>query len=263
MSVRSVATTVLLLLASASARAGLEIQAVEPANGLLWPARSGPEFYTTDTLCFRYYVAGARTGPDGLTDVETTVEMKTGAGDLVLFKAFPPRKLPAGNRDIRFRDFFWEPLQGNVPAGRYTLTATVRDNVAKAEATFSRPVIVKPVDFAIRTVEFYRDAQHLQAAPPSAAVAEDVETHIGLIGARVLDGKSDVEGTLEILAPDGAVLVSRSVSCREVPPPGGSVWMDLGFKPPWAGVWTIRYRATDRLSSKTVGNQTTVRVAEP
>ncbi len=254
----------LTLFAATNAGAKLELRSIEPAYGLLWPAKKTLVYFPVDTLCFRYYVAGAQVGGDGLTDVETTIQIRNKAGSLVLFKPYQPARLPLGKTAVPFRGHFSERLDGNLPPGVYTLTVEVTDNVARDKVEFSRELTVKPAEFAVASVGFFHDEGHSSPAPAAVAVAEDVRIRLYFAGLQAKDGQIDVDMTADLVDPTGVVLISTKQPVQNKFPPGSTVWCDLNLSGTCSpGDWTARCKFTDRMTGKTIAHEVPFRVIEP
>src|SRR4051812_47386275 len=92
---------VLILAASSAAFAKLEITNVQPAHGMIGPARASDDVFPLDEYMVRFQLAGVKPTPDGKTDCEMAIRLVNAAGKAVVdTKATLQRVLSFGGDSV-------------------------------------------------------------------------------------------------------------------------------------------------------------------
>src|SRR6478735_8898985 len=88
------ASLITALVLPLTALAKLEIKNVQPAHGLLGPARTSDDVYPLDEYLVRYQVSGVKPDKDGKADLEITAILLGPDGKAVFQRKTPPAPRP-------------------------------------------------------------------------------------------------------------------------------------------------------------------------
>ncbi len=171
----------LTVAACPAAFAKLEIANVQPAHGLLGPARASDDVFPLDEYVVRFQLAGVKLTPDGKTDCELAIRLVNAAGKSVVdTKAGLQRVLSLGGDAVTTFAVVTFPVAA--PAGEYKLTVTVRDRVASETASFERTLTCKAAEFRILAPRFSHDPEGKLPAGTTGIAGESLYYRFKVIG---------------------------------------------------------------------------------
>src|SRR5262249_8063982 len=153
------------------AQAGLELRDIQAAYGPLGPERKSLDVYPGDEVLFRFTVNGARLGKNGRTDGEMALQLANASGKVVFEKKDDVQAMLGLGGDS-FPAHTVIKLGDQVPAGDYTLTATLIDKLSLEKASFQRKLTCKPTAFALVAPEFAFDPEWKVPAPAGGLVGQ-------------------------------------------------------------------------------------------
>ena len=135
-----VVASIFLLVGCVPAFAKLEIKNVQPAHGLLGPARTSDDVYPLDEYLVRYQVTGVKPDKEGKADLEITAILLGPDGKAVFQHKTPPapRPLSLGGDVVQTFGSFTFPEKA--PPGAYKLTVSVLDRISNEIASFERKI---------------------------------------------------------------------------------------------------------------------------
>ena len=179
--------------------AKLEIRNVQPAHGLLGPARAadnGPAslvvgaaasapssdiVYPLDEFFVRYQIAGVKADKDGKTDLEVAVRLTNADGKALIDVKGPVQKPLSLGGDV-FQTFGVVNFPEKAPPGEYKLTVQVRDRMASETASFERKLTCKPPTFQILVPRFSHDVDGKIPAGTTVLIGDSLHYKIRVVG---------------------------------------------------------------------------------
>lgn len=172
----------LLLLGGAHvAFAKVEIRNIQPAHGLLGPARANDDVYPLDEYLVRYQVSGVKVDAEGKVDLEVGARLTNSEGKTLLdTKGTVQRALLLGGNVVQTFGLITFPEKA--PPGAYKLTITVRDRLAAESASFERQLNCKATTFQLLMPRFTRDADGKVPAGTTAFVGESITFKCRVVG---------------------------------------------------------------------------------
>jgi hypothetical protein len=197
----------LVLLVAGSLRAEVQISHICAATGPFWPTKKDHCYYPGDSISFRYLVTGLKTDPSDFS-IDATVTWTITDSD---------NKLAASES----KPWSYHPVMGNGTAphitavevnerfkpGDYHITVVIKDNHSGSEASFKRPVTIKPEEWAIAVVAFYRDPEGRIPGCLNANLGEQLYYKMKIIGYE--KERLDCEMHLELLDEDGKDVIIK------------------------------------------------------
>ena len=173
---------VLVLLAPLCVFAKLEIRNVQPAHGVLGPARTSDDVVPLDEYLVRYQVAGIKPDKDGKADLEISALLNGPDGKPVFQRKNPPaaRPLPLGGDVLQTFGSFSFPEKA--PLGVYVLKVTVHDRTSDETTSFERKLTCKAPTFQIVVPRFFRDAESKVPAGTTGLVGETLHYSFKVVG---------------------------------------------------------------------------------
>lgn len=168
-------------LSATNAWAKIDIQKVQPAHGLLGPARATDDVYPLDEYYVRFQVTGIQPDKEGKADLELAVRLLSPDGKAVVDTKGPLVKvLNVGGTSLQ--TFGMVSFPEKAPVGEYKLSITVRDRVASESASFERKLTCKAPTFAILMPRFFHDAEAKFPAATKGFVGANVTFRCRVVG---------------------------------------------------------------------------------
>lgn len=172
---------VLVLTAVPAVHAKLEITNIQPAHGMIGPARASDEVFPLDEYVVRFQLTGVKPTPEGKTDCELAIRLVNAAGKAVVdTKATLQRVLSLGGDSVP--TFAVVTFPAVAPAGEYKLTVTVRDRVASETASFERKLTCKTGEFQILAPRFTHDPEGKLPAGTTGTAGESLYYRFRVVG---------------------------------------------------------------------------------
>jgi hypothetical protein len=251
------------------AHAGMKLHDIKAAYGLTWPERPAAEYHPIDVILFRFLVQGARVDPEGRASLEASVKLTDAQGHLTLFSPMPTVKYWVGSSGRAFVADAQAMLTSQVPPGSYTATVTVKDGISGEEATFDRPVVVKPTELAVTMPQYYADVERRVITGTTLQPTQPLYCVLPITGYDTSRGKVDLVVTMQVLDADGKEMIPNPPEAplrREtvnalLDPPVMAYTNSVALTTP--GDYTLRVSVTDRIGNKTARFDTPLHVLGP
>lgn len=261
-------TVTVVVLAAAPAWAELRIENIQACYGRLGPERKSLTCYPLEEVEFRYVIKGVRVDAAGKIDGELTMQITDPNGKELLNRKSPLAAILALGGDS-LPGHASLVLPPELPAGKYTMSVSFRDNLAGESAQFQREIVLKPTEFAIASPRFYYDADGKVPAPAAGLVSETLHVKLRVIGFDRSQGKIDTDMEMEVLDSAGKSVMPNPIRAQlqnDKP--------DVVQKAPYltfsgelslnrAGDFTLRVKVNDRVGKKSAQFETPLRVTLP
>jgi hypothetical protein len=247
--------TGLVLLGSGTLRAEIHIEHVSAARTPYVPGQKESVGYPGDWVCFRYLVTGFQTNADGRVNAQTTLTLTDASGKEVVSVSKPWSQaavlgMGAASHIIGFE------VTDKLPPGEYSAKVVVQDSAGGCSASFSRPVTIRPVEWAISAIEFFRDPEGRFQASLNATLGEQLFYKVKIIGQE--KDRVDCELRIEVLDSAGKDVLTKpcvfpcvadnAEVLRNLPFLRADGIMPTFTRP---GKFTLRVTATDRIKNRT------------
>jgi hypothetical protein len=255
----------LFVVAVGGLHAEIHIDHIQAAMGPYWPTKKDLVYYPGDVILFRYLVSGMKVDSKMALDATVTWSLRDSEGKMVETKSQPWTSLPALGQGTAPQLTVLEVKESYTP-GQYELTVEVKDNLSSQKASFQRQLTIKPVEWAIAAVAFFRDAECRHDACLDAHVGEQVFYQMKLIGydKTRLDGEIHVE----MLDKDGKAMVAKPYTHVFVNNKGKLIQslpflVTQGALPQFTrpGDFTLRITAIDHVKEQTTTYEAPVHVS--
>jgi hypothetical protein len=261
-------TLAVVLGATTTAQAKLELQNIQAVYSLFGPARPNLDIYPHDQVLFRFVVSGARVDAEGKIDTSMTLQMTDPTGKVLLNEKSPLQGILAlgGNT---FAGSARLNVGEQIPPGDYILTVTVRDNAASEEVSFQRKLTAKPAGFRIVAPQFSYDAEGKVPAPPGGLVGQILHFRLQGIGFDRDQGKLDTAMNVQVLDVQGKEMLPKPIlaELRSEDPAVVKKVTALTFNGNLAlnrpGQYTLRITLNDRLGKKSTQFETPLDIRAP
>jgi hypothetical protein len=171
-----------LLLTPFAAFAKLEIKNVQPAHGLLGPARESDDVYPLDEYFVRYQVAGIQPDKEGRADLEVHAKLLGPDGKPVFERVTPPAPRPLSLGGDTLQTFGSFTFPEKAPLGEYKLIVTVKDLTSKESTSFERKITCKATTFQILMPRFSRDTEGKMPAGTVGLAGETLHYALRVVG---------------------------------------------------------------------------------
>ena len=264
---RHLVSLFLLLAAAPAVFAKLEITNVQPAHGMIGPARTTDEVWPLDEYVVRFQLNGVKPTPDGKSDCDLTIRLVNGSGKAVVdTKASLQRVMSFGGDSLP--TFAALNFPAVAPAGEYKLSVTVRDKVGLETASFERTLTCKAADFRILTPRFFHDTEGKLAAGTTGISGEALYYRFKVVGYDKTK-KVSLTMTAAILDAagkplDGKPLVTNAETSDPEKLAGLAMATFSGTLPlPRVGEFKLRITVEDNIAKKTTTFETPVKVLAP
>src|SRR5262245_5592595 len=206
-------TLILLLFSPLPALAKLEVRNVQPAHGLLGPARASDDVFPLDEYFVRFQVVGVKPDKDGKTDLEVAVRLTNADGKAVVdTKGRVERPMSLGGEV--FQTFARVTFGEKAPPGEYKLSVVVRDRVGSESASFERKLTCKPPTYQILVPRFSFDAEGKEPAGTALLVGQTVHYQCKVVGFDKSQKKVGLLMRAVILDADGKETGAKPVEVR-------------------------------------------------
>ena len=247
---------VLALVPTQPPTASLNLTNVRNTYGELGGTRPETGLLPGDVLFVGFDIEGVAIDPAGQVQYTMAMEVQDATGKAI-FKQDPAAKqdfVPLGGNKLPARAFITVGL--DQPPGDYTLKVTVTDTATKATRTLDRKFKVLPKDFGIVAVYTSVDPQGQVPAPTTGIVGQSVFIQFGIIGFGREPAKKQPNVVCEMVPIDesgkptlqkpSVLTIAEGVDEKD---PGFSIRFQLPLTK--AGKYTIRLKATDKITGKT------------
>jgi hypothetical protein len=262
--------TTMALMAALCLTAGqggeLELTNIRPTYGLMGPARADNRLLPGDVFSVSYDIENIKVDKTGKVLYSMGLEVIDGKGK-TQYKV-EPRDLEEVNTlgGHRSPGFVYVQVGENLLPGEYTLRVTVTDRAAKKTKSFDRKFEVVEPSFGIVRLNLSGDAQGLVPVPPVGVTGEKMWVHFTLVGFDRGKEKKDPDISLEIQIMDenGTPTLDQPIpgEVKELPKDYKFVPIDYPLNLNRAGKFTVRLKATDKLSKKSAEMSFPITVAE-
>lgn len=247
--------------------AKLEISNVQPAQGMIGPARASDDVYPLDEYVVRFQLSGVKPTPDGKTDCELAIRLVNQAGKAVVDTKAPLQRVLSFGGDS-LPTFAVITFPTNAPAGDYKLTVTVRDRVASDSASFERKLTCKTQEFGILAVRFFHDPEGKLAAGTTGVSGESLYYRFKVVG---YDKSKKVSLTMraEILDANGKSIDAKPLiaDAETTDPEKLATLIQANFNGTLAlhrvGDFKFKITVEDKVAKKTTTFETPVKVLAP
>lgn len=250
------------------AQAELEIQNIQPCHGPLGPTRNNLNIAPHDEIMFRFDVVGAQVDAEGKIDVTQRMRLTGGDGKVLLdLKKSLKGRLALGGK--RFPGAAIVSFREAVPAGAYTFTVTVTDNLASSSATFERQLTSKPLDLAIVAPQFFYDAAGRVPAPAGGLVGQVLYFRLKVDNFDRGEKKIDAEMQVQILDGKGVdqtqkpIVMTIKEEEAEIVQETPYLSFDGSLLLNRAGDFMLRITVIDRMAKKKTRFETPLHVNAP
>lgn len=196
----------LILLLACELRAEVCISHITAATGPYWPSKKELVYYPGDLVSFRYLVSGLQTDKNQAIDTTVTCAVFESNGKLIISQS-QPWNYHAVLGDGAGPHMTGFEVNDRFKPGDYTVKVTVRDNLADREASFERHLTVRPEEWAISAVAFYRDSEGRQPGCLDAHLGEQLYYKMKIIGYD--KQRIDCEMRMELLDAKGDDVLSK------------------------------------------------------
>ena len=255
-------------LALAPAQAGLQLTNVRNTYGELGGTRAAGPFLPGDVLFVGFDIEGIAIDPAGRAKYTMAMEVVDQGGKSI-FKQDPAEKsdfVPLGGTKLPARAFVTVGLE-QAP-GPYTLKVTVTDQATKASKVLERKFDVKPRDFGLVAVYTSVDPQGQFPAPTTGIIGQSVFVQFGVVGfAR--DPKTKQPNVVIEMVPVDEQSKPTMQQPNVFTQDAGIEPKELGFSVRFllpmtrAGKFTVKLKATDKVSNKTTTFDLPIAVVPP
>lgn len=265
--VKFVMSLVVLCMSISLVHAKLEISNIQPAHGLLGPARADEHTYPNDEYIVRFAINGIKTTADNKIDCELSIRLVNMAGKAVVDTKAPlQRVLSLGEGKIT--TFAAVSFPAVAPPGVYVLNVSVRDKLGNETVSFERKLTCKPVEFQILSPRFSNDPEGKQQAGAIGIVGQMLYYRFKIVGHEKTK-KLSLTMTAEILDKAGKPIDAKPIVVNAetteadklaspVPPTfNGAIMLHR------EGEFTLRVTVKDNVADKKTTFEAPLRVITP
>ena len=258
-----------LLAALTLAQAGeLTLTDVRTTFGELGAKRSDTAFLPGDVMFIAFDIEGISIDKEGKVSYSMGMEAVDDKGK-PFFRQEPVKKVdfvPLGGGKLPARAFIRIGL--DQPPGQCKLKVNVTDNISKKTQSLERDFEVKPKQFGIVAVYTSVDERGQIAAPTTGVAGQSVFLQFGVVGFERGGEKKQPDVVVEMMPYDesgkptmetpGSFELNTGVDEKD---PGFSIRFLLPMTR--VGNFTVRLKATDKISKKTATFELPIRVVSP
>ena len=247
---------------------GLNLTNVRNTYGELGGTRPDTPLLPGDVLFVGFDIEGIAIDPAGMVKYTMAMEVLDKDGKSI-FKQDPADKtdfVPLGGTKLPARAFVTVGLE-QAP-GQYTLRVTVTDKATKASKALDRKFEVRPRDFGLVAVYTSVDPPGQLPAPTTGVVGQSVYVQFGVVGFGRDPKTKQPNVTIEMIPTDEQgkpTMQQPNVYTQD----GMIGEKDLGFSVRFllpmtrAGKFTVRLKATDKVTGKTATFELPIAVVPP
>jgi hypothetical protein len=247
---------------------GLKLTNVRNTYGELGGTRSEATFLPGDVLFVGFDIEGIAIDPAGRAKYTMAMEV-IDKDSKAIFKQDPAEKsdfVPLGGTKLPARAFVTVGLE-QAP-GPYTLKVTVSDQATKATQVLERKFEVKPRDFGLVAVYTSVDPQGQFPAPTTGVISQSVFVQFGVVGFARDTKTKQPNVVIEMVPVDEQgkpTMKQPNVYTQDAGIDPKELGFSVRFLLPMtrAGKFTVKLKATDKVSGKTATFDLPVAVVPP
>ena len=246
----------------------LKLSNARTTYGFLGNTRGSNKYLPGDVLFLAFDIKGMSVGKDGEIKYSLALDMKDAAGKKVFGQL--PQVIQAANSmgGSQLPGYAYADIGTSVAPGKYSLTVTVRDEMAKKSAELTQEFDVLKKDFGIGKLGLFYDDQGRVWAPPVFVTGQSAWLHFITMGFD-RDAKTkqpDVEVRMRVLDESGKPTVPQptvgDLKSAKLPPNASAApWLQkVELNRP--GKLRIELEAEDKVAKKTVKEVLNITVIE-
>jgi hypothetical protein len=221
-----------------------------------------------DVLFLSFDINGITVGKKGEIKYSLAMDMKDASGTKVFAQL--PQIIEAANTlgGTQLPGYAYADIGGNVAAGKYTLTVTVKDEIANQSASLSHAFEVLKKDFGIGRVGLFYDEQGKVWAPPVFVAGQSAWVHFITMGfdRDARDKSPNVEVRMRVLDATGKPTLPQGVTgdtkAQKVPANVQAVPWFQKIELNRPGKYKLELEAEDKVAKKTVKEVLNITVLE-
>jgi hypothetical protein len=255
-------------LSLAPSQAGdLKLSNQRTTYGFLGETRENNKYLPGDVVFLAFDIDGLTVGKDGKISYSMAMQLKDAKG-AVLF-AQVPQPIEANNTlgGTSTRGFSYAQIGGDLAAGKYTMTVTVKDEPSGKSSPLTQNFEVVKRDFGIIRLGLFYDDQGKEWAAPHFVVGQHAWIHFNTTGFdRGKDKNPDIEVRVRVTDASGKPTVAEpfvgSSKNQNVPAAVQTLpwWQKIELNR--AGKYKLELEATDKVSKKTVKETLSITVVD-
>jgi hypothetical protein len=246
----------------------LQFRNVQAAYGAVGPERKSLEYYPGDEILFRYVATGVRLNEKGEVDIDITIQVTNGEGQILLDRTTPTKAVAAlggGSLPGTARTTLSEAFK----PGNYRLRVKAKDNLSGETASFQRDVTLKATEFTSISQRFFLDADGKVPSAAGGIVGQSLYYRLGVIGFDRSQGRVETHMDMEILDESGQETLTRPLkaaykndeaeAAKKVSLINFTGFIALNR----VGNFTLRFNLTDTVGGQNSKFEVPLRVTEP
>jgi hypothetical protein len=255
-------------LSLAPSQAGeLKLSNQRTTYGFLGETREKNQYLPGDVVFLAFDIDGLTVGKDGKISYSMAMQLKNAKGETLFSQV--PQPIEANNTlgGSSTRGFSYAQIGGDLPAGKYTMNVTVKDEPSGKSSTLTQNFEVTKRDFGIIRLGLFYDDQGKEWAAPYFVVGQHAWIHFNTTGfERGKDKNPDIEVRVRVTDASGKPTVAQpftgSTKSQNVPPNVQTLpwWQKIELNRP--GKFKLELEATDNITKKTVKETLTITVVE-
>lgn len=243
-----------------------EIVSLVPSLGPFGPRRETDVFFAGEALSYRFDIDRPKFDAERQFNVAFTYRLLDEDGKSQLAESYPVEgRFWIDVERVRYHLEF--KLPDDLAPGIYTLELSCIDNEAGRQATITRPLEVKPAEFALVSTRFYYDAAKSIPAPAGGLLGQDLHFQVEVLGEDRTAGKAHLAFEIHVLDEAGNDLSHLEPIAWQHDSPE---FVDDRSKHPLfsghlsllrAGDFVLRLMVTDKATEKTTQIELPLRIA--
>lgn len=246
----------------------LKLSNAHTSYGILGGPRESNKFLPGDVLFLTFDINGMTVGKRGQIKYSLGMQMKN-SKDVSVYSQLP-QIIEAANTlgGTSLPAFAYADIGGSVEAGKYTLTVTVKDEIAGQSASLTHAFEVLKKDFGIGRIGLFYDEKGMVWAPPVFVAGQSAWVHFITMGfdRDVRDKNPNVEVRMRVLDSAGKPTLPEAVTgdtkTQKVPTNVQAVPWFQKIELNRPGKYKIELEATDAVAKKTVKEVLNITVLE-
>jgi hypothetical protein len=256
-------------LSLAPSQAGeLKLSNKHTTYGFLGETREKNQYLPGDVVFLAFDIDGLTVGKDGKISYSMAMQLKNAKGEALFSQV--PQPIEANNTlgGTSTRGFSYAQIGGDLPAGKYTMTVTVKDEQQPSKSsTLTQSFEVTKRDFGIIRLGLFYDDQGKEWAAPYFVVGQHAWIHFNTTGFdRGKDKNPDIEVKVRVTDASGNPTVAEpfagSTKTQNVPAAVQTLpwWQKIELNR--AGKYKLELEATDKVSKKTAKETLSITVVD-
>ena len=243
----------------------LKFEDIEARHGPLGPVRDSLDVLPYDPIDFAANLSGILTTHAGTIDFSWTMKVANADGQTVFRKE--GKATDAGGM-LSGKFPFSASLTLPDNPGTYTLTINATDNLSTQITSFTRQLTVKPAEFALVGLRFYRDKEGNAPSAAGGAAGQMLFAKLRAIGFDRTLNRIEVAMTVQLLDKDGKPVLPRSITAEgatddaEIVKQSPYVEFDAQLPLQQAGDYTLRIVLHDKLGNNFTKHEVPIHVAK-